>query len=61
MPPAAPATVQWFDAQGRLIKTVNWPAMTTQLEVDIRDLPKGVYIVQARMGRALFSTRVVRQ
>lgn len=61
MSPAAPATVQWFDAQGRLIKTVNWPAMTTQLEVDIRDLPKGVYIVQARMGRALFSTRVVRQ
>lgn len=61
MPPAAPAMVQWFDAQGRLIKTVNWPAMTTQLEVDIRDLPKGVYIVQARMGTALFSTRVVKQ
>ncbi|MCR9053105.1 MAG: T9SS type A sorting domain-containing protein [bacterium] len=61
MPPAATATVQWFDTQSRLIKTVNWPAMTTQLEVDIRDLPKGVYIVQARMGTELFSTRVVKQ
>jgi subtilisin family serine protease len=61
MPPAAPATVQWFDTQSRLIKTVNWPAMTTQLEVDIRDLPKGVYIVQARMGTELYSTRIVKQ
>jgi len=59
--PKVPATVQWMDARGRLVKTLNWPARASQLEVDLRHLPKGVYIVQARMGAQLYSTRVVKQ
>ena len=59
--PNAPSTVQWMDARGRLVKTINWPAQASQLEVDLRHLPKGVYIVQARIGTQLYSTRVVKQ
>lgn len=59
--PNTPTTVQWLDARGRLVKTVIWPAQASQLEVDIRDLPKGLYVVQARMGAQLHSARVVRQ
>jgi subtilisin family serine protease len=59
--PKVPATVQWMDARGRLVKTMNWPAQASQLEVDLRHLPKGVYIVQARIGAQLYSTRVVKQ
>ena len=59
--PKVPATVQWMDARGQLVKTMNWPAQASQLEVDLRHLPKGVYIVQARIGVQLYITRVVKQ
>lgn len=59
--PKVPATVQWMDARGQLVKTMNWPAQASQLEVDLRHLPKGVYIIQARIGAQLYITRVVKQ
>lgn len=61
VPPNAAAMVQWLDARGRLVKTTTWPAGASQLEVDLRHLPKGVYIVQAHVDARLFGTRVVKQ
>lgn len=59
--PDAPVAVQWLDARGSLVKATVWPAQAAQLEVDIRDLPKGIYVVQARIGKQLHSARVVKQ
>lgn len=61
VPPHHPTTVQWLDARGRLVKTVTWPAQASQLEIDIRNLPKGIYVVQAHLEAQVYSTRVVRQ
>jgi hypothetical protein len=54
------ATVRWLDARGSLVKTVNWPAQAPQLEVDIRDLPQGVYVVQTQIKGQLYSERVIK-
>lgn len=58
--PNTPTIAQWLDARGRLVKTITWPAKAPQLEVDIHDLPQGVYVVQARINGHLYSERVIK-
>ena len=45
-PQAPGATVRLFDALGRTVRTVPAPAVGTVLELPLRDLPAGLYVVR---------------
>ncbi|MEN0003777.1 MAG: T9SS type A sorting domain-containing protein [Bacteroidota bacterium] len=50
-------TVKLFNVSGQLMQDYNWN--TSQLELDVSDLPKGVYVVQLLEEQGIFTQKIV--
>ena len=67
LPVAAPVRVEVFDVTGRRVRLLarsDFAAGLVDLAFDLRDdagarLPRGVYLVRARLGATVFTRRLV--
>jgi hypothetical protein len=56
-------SLKMFDLFGREVKTIcdgNQPLGNHQMQVDVSDLPAGIYIVRLRAGEHMKATKIVR-
>jgi Secretion system C-terminal sorting domain len=47
-----------FDAQGRLVQTLVLPATTQRVEVDLSQLPPGIYVLRSRLNSRILCEKV---
>jgi hypothetical protein len=55
------STMNIFDVQGKLVKSIEKNEINAQTKIDIADLPKGNYILKISTGSGVVSKTFIKQ